>query len=1266
MNAGDIVEQSLDERRSSSALLVLGMHRSGTSAITGALGLCGAWVGEETKLTGKSVQNPYGFWERRDIRQICDRLLHAASANWWKVADFNPEAIPHAVRVEQRRNFAAIISSLNEHATWVIKEPRLCLLLPVLRDHITNLVCIHIFRNPLGVARSLQTRNGFGIAAGLALWEAYNYHALRTSKGLPRVMLSHESLMLHPIETLNRLIGQLDELSMSGLVRPNEDHLTTFINPSFYHHRVTEEETNEYLSPSQRILWQQIRSEQIFDQDMSSTISRVTREHLFDLESSERSLEYYKNKPNKLIADLEKRDTMIHNMGKKLNAKIKKRDMTIRSLLASTSWRITAPLRALSHGVRWFRRNLRRRAAKLIFWLRTGQFSRLRKAAVSYCKKNSRENKLKKNLIKEAETSFEDGDLSISLAFWQRLLTRFSKDEKLSGIAKSMVSIIGRLSDLNQYRRHIQCYAKLSKKNSLTENKIRIVIFTAIVDHYNSIKLPEQLNPNFDYVLFTDSPVANTGIWQVRPITYLHGDKIRSARFIKTHPHILLNDYDIAVWIDSNIMILYDIYYIIDEFLSSGKSVGAIPHPLRKSIYEEIIACRDRGKDEKDVMKEQIAKYKRKCFSHRDLIESNFMIFDSRNNKTKCFLDNWWREIDCHSRRDQLSLNYALSETDLDWYRLMKRPNSIRNHPNFAFTPHDNGLGPNIKLIEALQPMNIDPYDGPPYAEVKQSRLRDQKTRTIDIIVCVHNALDDAQRCLESVLKTRNNTPHRLIIIDDGSDMKTAEYLRHFADTASYCELHRNNEAQGYTKAANRGLAASTGEFVLLLNSDTIVTDSWVEKLSDAVFSTPGAGIVGPLSNAASYQSIPEYRGTSNQTAINVLPSGMTPEDMNDYCERSTVAHILPLVPLVHGFCFGITRRLIDKIGYFDVDNFPKGYGEENDYCFRATDAGFTLVIATHTYIFHAKSKSYLEHERIPLVKTTSQAFRRIYGHARIKRAQHSMEENPILMNLRKQAGKLYPGRSRDQYGKIKGSRKNQDHIATKNMLCNICGGTSFVDMKSRKNVKCSACESLERTRIMALFIDYYDLAHKDTRILHIAPERGLAESLYKIAGKNCVFVDLAPENFSFSKRLKVEKLDLCKDLEFINDNSYDLIIHSHVIEHILCNYTYVLHHLHRIMSEEGTMLCSIPIMSGYFDYSTVPGLSSAERLERFGQKDHTTRFGRKDLHMHLGKVIRINDTYDLTDYFSEDDLMTYNIPRRTWKGYSVYVLRKSDFLIEL
>jgi len=292
------------------------------------------------------------------------------------------------------------------------------------------------------------------------------------------------------------------------------------------------------------------------------------------------------------------------------------------------------------------------------------------------------------------------------------------------------------------------------------------------------------------------------------------------------------------------------------------------------------------------------------------------------------------------------------------------------------------------------------------YSAVLAQRVRSQDETHIDIVICVHNALSDVSACLTSVQKYLGRS-HKLIIVDDASEPETRDYLNEFVKRLPGTILWRNDVAVGYTRAANKGLELSSGDLVILLNSDTVVTKFWAEKMADAVFSVKGGGLVGPMSNAASFQSLPNIAGTKSQTAVNQLPEWVTPEDMNHYCEEwsSTAA---PVVPLVHGFCFGIAREVIDTIGGFDEKAFPEGYGEENDYCIRAMDAGFSLVLATHTYVFHAKSKSYTEERRHSLAERSQEVLYSRHGRDRFLAACEYLEKHPQLGKLRNFAVELY------------------------------------------------------------------------------------------------------------------------------------------------------------------------------------------------------------------------------------------------------------------
>ena len=532
----------------------------------------------------------------------------------------------------------------------------------------------------------------------------------------------------------------------------------------------------------------------------------------------------------------------------------------------------------------------------------------------------------------------------------------------------------------------------------------RIVVYTAIAGNYDSLKLPEHPDPRLDYVLFTDSPAPDTGIWQVRPITCLLADPTRSCRFVKLHPHQLLHDFDLAIWVDSSIMITGTLDALLEDIEASGLPVGAIPHPLRRTVYEEFTACLALQLDDARVLRTQRAKYQNEGFQHDDLIESNLMVFDLRDARTPMFLNMWWQEVDRHSRRDQLSLNYALRRSGLEWCRLTRWPDSARNHQELAFAEHDSNVGPVLALTHALDAPLVNPYSGQSFAEIRDQVIASRLGCSIDVVVCVHDALPHVAACLESLRRLRRSEAQRLILVDDGSKPATAKLLHYFAQQNDWVEIHRLDQPLGYSVAANLGLASSTGDFVILLNSDTVVTDGWAEKLADAVFSTPGAGIVGPMSNAASHQSLPDHMGSKHQSAINLLPPHLTAEDMNRLCEQWTTAGILPRVPLVHGFCFGITREVLRTVGLFDTESFPRGYGEENDYCLRATDAGFGLVVATHTYVFHAKSKSYPDAERVRLTRAAAKTLARLHGASRVKRAVMSMESNAILAGLREHA----------------------------------------------------------------------------------------------------------------------------------------------------------------------------------------------------------------------------------------------------------------------
>jgi len=234
-------------------IVVLGMHRSGTSALTGALARMGVHVGDEDELTARNWENPQGFFERRDARTICDALLHGSGADWWKVSAFEPENVDFDTLRAQRPAIRDLVAGLDQRAkgAWVLKEPRLCLLMPIFRSTLTNPFAIVVVRHPMEVARSLRRRNGFPIQAGLALWEAYTVAALDNASGVDHTVVSYDELVEKPQKTLKRLC---QELAGRGLEWVDSNAGQKGIQPSLRRERV-EEAALARLTPEQRKLW---------------------------------------------------------------------------------------------------------------------------------------------------------------------------------------------------------------------------------------------------------------------------------------------------------------------------------------------------------------------------------------------------------------------------------------------------------------------------------------------------------------------------------------------------------------------------------------------------------------------------------------------------------------------------------------------------------------------------------------------------------------------------------------------------------------------------------------------------------------------------------------------------------------------------------------------------------------------------------------------------------------------------------------------------
>lgn len=256
-------------------------------------------------------------------------------------------------------------------------------------------------------------------------------------------------------------------------------------------------------------------------------------------------------------------------------------------------------------------------------------------------------------------------------------------------------------------------------------------------------------------------------------------------------------------------------------------------------------------------------------------------------------------------------------------------------------------------------------------AHASTARIVDCRVVKTTVIVPVYNALRETLACIDSILRhTTFSGSNRLLIIDDAStDPAVREELLRFSGHPAI-RVVTNPSNLGYTRTINKGCELADSDDVVLLNSDTMVGPQWLRNLKVAAYRTDRTGTVTAVSNNAGVFSVP-YPGT------NEIPDELEVDEIARIvagCRFNTPFE----VPTGNGFCLYIKRLLINDIGLFDAENFPVGYGEENEFCMRALMVGWCHRVDPSTYVGHVRSASFGDRKH-QLAEAGMQRLREMY-----------------------------------------------------------------------------------------------------------------------------------------------------------------------------------------------------------------------------------------------------------------------------------------------
>ena len=306
-----------------------------------------------------------------------------------------------------------------------------------------------------------------------------------------------------------------------------------------------------------------------------------------------------------------------------------------------------------------------------------------------------------------------------------------------------------------------------------------------------------------------------------------------------------------------------------------------------------------------------------------------------------------WRSMRWGFHKFPASDNLKSGMQDWLYHRM---PRLFRHLPSYQFRVmniNPTGFAASGRKIDSCSAIALD--DLLPSCSVSDCKRPDV---TVDVIIPIYDGIETTRRCLDRVINAKTNIANRIILINDASPrLEIRSLLDALPQSEKLLVLH-NAENLGFTATVNRGMLLSKEHDVVLLNSDTEVPDGWLDRLVAQAYQASAIGTVTPFSNNATICSYPKLPGKAR------LPHGETLDTLDLLIQEVNRGRYTDL-PTAVGFCMYIKRACLNGVGLFDVETFGRGYGEENDFCLRASLQGWRHILAADLFVFHAGEVSF-------------------------------------------------------------------------------------------------------------------------------------------------------------------------------------------------------------------------------------------------------------------------------------------------------------------
>lgn len=352
----------MPDQNARKALIVLGMHRSGTSALTRVLNLLGVELGRN--LMPPDDRNPRGYWEHLAIYHNHEMMLNSMGRVWHSLFPF-PKAwwLDPVIASYQERLAGIIRAEFSQARLWGFKDPRLCRLMPAWHSIFSDVGCdphfIYMIRRPEEVAESLHRRDGFSREKCFRLWLLHGLDAEKESRAYPRIFVTYDELLGDWRGVVDRISEGL-HLPWPNRAQDVEKEVAVFLDPTLRHHHrpsgisIQDPVLAELVAVLYEALVHAAREKESLPMELVSSIERrleherptldasLLREELSSLSARLQETQGWVSPMERELTDLRARATQ-------LEAAVSELEVHILAIEMSLSWRVIKAMRQLVH-----------------------------------------------------------------------------------------------------------------------------------------------------------------------------------------------------------------------------------------------------------------------------------------------------------------------------------------------------------------------------------------------------------------------------------------------------------------------------------------------------------------------------------------------------------------------------------------------------------------------------------------------------------------------------------------------------------------------------------------------------------------------------------------------------------------------------------------------------------------------------------------------------------------------------------------------------